>query len=127
MRIAVGAQGFYYLVTGAWPLVSMENFELVTGPKIEHWLVHTVSLLVLGIGASLLVAARSAQVGASVSVLALCVATAFASIDLYYAGIGRISPVYLLDAAVELGFVLWLVIALARRKMTKAVAQPPAR
>ena len=39
-------QGGYYLIMGAWPLVSLETFEMVTGPKTDHWLVQTVGALV---------------------------------------------------------------------------------
>jgi hypothetical protein len=48
-------QGAYYLATGIWPLVSVETFQWVTGPKTDHlpsgyeadhWLVMTVGVLV---------------------------------------------------------------------------------
>jgi len=29
-------QGVYYLLTGLWPLVSIETFQMVTGPKTDH-------------------------------------------------------------------------------------------
>src|SRR4051794_17610666 len=46
-------QGLYYLVTGVWPLVSIETFQtvtgwktdhLVTGRESDHWLVMTVGV-----------------------------------------------------------------------------------
>src|SRR4051812_49609509 len=52
-------QGLYYLVTGVWPLVSIETFQMVTGPKTDHlvtgretdhWLVMTVGVLVTAVG-----------------------------------------------------------------------------
>lgn len=90
----------------------MDSFELVTGPKIEHWLVHTVSFLVLVIGASLAAAAKAGEDGMSIRGLALGTAFAFAFMDLFYVSVGRISVVYLLDAAAELTFALCIVIAL---------------
>ena len=41
------AQGGYYAITGVWPLVHMRSFEAVTGPKQDHWLVHTVAGLLV--------------------------------------------------------------------------------
>jgi hypothetical protein len=119
LRIILAAQAAYYLFTGAWPLVSMETFELVTGPKLEHWLVHTVSLLALAIGTSLAVSARTGDAGASTKVLALGTALAFASMDLFYVSVGRISAVYLLDAAAELAFALGVLIAMARDRLPR--------
>src|SRR5438046_1648203 len=61
-------QGLYYLATGVWPLVSIETFQLVTGPKTDHlqnpsptdadhWLVMTVGGLVTAVALALLVSA----------------------------------------------------------------------
>ncbi len=117
LRIILAAQGAYYLFTGAWPLVSMKSFEFVTGPKLEHWLVHTVSLLAIVIGTSLIAAARSGDVAVSIKVLAVGTAVAFASMDFFYVSVGRISAVYLLDAAAELAFALGIVIAVVRERL----------
>jgi hypothetical protein len=119
LRIILAAQGAYYLVTGAWPLVSMESFELVTGPKLEHWLVYTVSLLALVIGTSLVAAARTGEAAMSIRVLALGTAAAFAATDFFYVSVGRISAVYLLDGAAELAFAIGIVIALVRDRLAK--------
>lgn len=98
----------------------MNSFELVTGPKIEHWLVHTVSLLALVIGTSLAAAARTGEAGMSIRVLALGTALAFAPMDFFYVSVGRISAVYLLDAAAELAFALGIVVALVRDRQAKS-------
>src|SRR4051794_28324453 len=59
-------QGVYYFVTGVWPLVSIETFQMVTGRKTDHlvtgreadhWLVMTVGVLIAAISLALLVAA----------------------------------------------------------------------
>ncbi|MCC9168544.1 hypothetical protein [Pontibacter harenae] len=49
-------QGFYWVITGVWPLVHMPSFLMVTGPKTDLWLVVTVSLLLVLIGLVLVVA-----------------------------------------------------------------------
>jgi hypothetical protein len=59
-RSMIAAQGLYYILTGLWPVVSMQSFELVTGPKTDDWLVQTVGLLLAVIGMTLLARARPA-------------------------------------------------------------------
>ena len=56
-RLLAGIQGLYYLITGIWPLVHMESFLAVTGPKTDLWLVQTVGALIAVIGAMLLASA----------------------------------------------------------------------
>ena len=59
-------QGIYYTLTGIWPILSIQSFQMVTGPKTDHlvtgresdhWLVMTVAVLIIAIGGTLLVAA----------------------------------------------------------------------
>ena len=65
----LAAQGVYYILTGLWPLVSMQSFELVTGPKTDDWLVQTVGLLLAVIGMTLLARARRARPAADTRLL----------------------------------------------------------
>jgi hypothetical protein len=95
------AQGLYYVVTGIWPLISIRTFELVTGPKVEKWLVKTVGVLVAVVGVVLSAAAWRRTVDAEVALLGVGSAAGLAAIDIVYASKGRISKVYLLDALVE--------------------------
>ena len=100
----LAVQGAYYVLTGMWPLVSMRTFEAVTGPKVDDWLVHMVGLLAAVIGAVLLAASRSGRLTHEILALSAGAAAGFAAIDLRYGVVGRISPIYLADAAVELAF-----------------------
>lgn len=95
-------QGAFYLATGIWPLVHLRSFERVTGPKVDHWLVQTVGVLVAVIGAALLSGARQRH-GArpELRLLGLGSALGLAAIDVIFVARGRIAPVYLLDAAAE--------------------------
>lgn len=90
------AQGVYYLVTGLWPFLHLRSFLAVTGPKRDIWLVRTVGALAAAIGIPLL---RGES-----RTLATTSALAFAAIDVGYVAAGRISPVYLSDAAAQAGF-----------------------
>lgn len=96
------AQGAYYLATGLWPLVHMRSFTAVTGPKQEHWLVRTVGLLAVAIAAPL-VRAGVRGATAETRTLGAGAAVAFAAASSHPAVTGRVSPIYLVDAALELG------------------------
>jgi hypothetical protein len=112
-RVAL-TQGIYYAITGVWSLVSIRTFEAITGPKTDRWLVKTVGVLVLAIGAVLLRAGRRARPGPEIPLLAVGSAAGLAAIDVVYVAKRRISPVYLLDALAEVGLIAgWLV---ARRQ-----------
>src|SRR2546423_15218730 len=52
------AQGVYYAVFGAWPLVHLKSFETVTGPKREEWLTKGVGACWLNVGLHLVEAGR---------------------------------------------------------------------
>jgi hypothetical protein len=103
-------QAAYYLAAGLWPLIHLRSFEAVSGPKTDDWLVHTVGLLAVAIGSALGAAAAHDRGRApEVVVLSAGAALAFAGIDLWYGLTGRISPIYLADAAVELALLSGLV------------------
>jgi uncharacterized membrane protein (DUF485 family) len=101
-------QGLFYLTTGVWPLFDIGSFQAVTGPKTDLWLVRTVGVLVAVVGLVLLLSYRNRRVTDEVIVLAVGCAIGLAAIDLIYSLSGRISAVYLADAAAEVGLaVLW--------------------
>ena len=102
-------QGFYFTLTGLWPLIHMDSFLAVTGPKADLWLVRTVALLITAIGGTLLVAAKQNEANFAIALLGIASAGSLAWVDAYYALRGVIWPVYLLDVFPEIAFVLgWL-------------------
>jgi hypothetical protein len=107
-------QSGYYGVTGIWPILHLPSFEAITGPKIDDWLVHMVGLLAAVIGVVLGSATvRNRVRSPEVVLLAVTSAAAFAAIDLWYGLSGRISPIYLGDAALQI--CLMAGLALTRR------------
>jgi CHASE2 domain-containing sensor protein len=117
-------QGAYYLVTGVWPLVSIETFQMVTGPKTDHlvtgreadhWLVMTVGVLVTAIGFTLLVAAWRRRCPVEVALLAVASAAGLTGIDVLYVARQVIPPVYLVDAAAEVVLIVAWVLLLIRQ------------
>lgn len=116
LRTLAWLQGIFYVLTGVWPLVSLETFLVVTGPKVDLWLVKTVGLLIAVVGATLLLGARRRRIGPELVFLAAGSAAGLAGIDLVYALADRIWDVYLLDAVVEIALVLAWVVAWVRAR-----------
>jgi hypothetical protein len=101
-RVLAGL-GAYYVATGVAPFISRRAFEAVTGPKREWWLVQTVGALVTVSGGALLSAVSARRVTPETVGLAAGCAAGLAAIDVVYVARGRISPVYLADAVLEVG------------------------
>jgi hypothetical protein len=99
--------GAFNVAAGLWPLLHRRSFEAVFGPKQDYWLASTVALLLAGNGTVQLMAASTPHGLASARRVGAATAVALASVDLVNVGRGRISRTYLLDAAVELGW-LWV-------------------
>jgi hypothetical protein len=93
-------QAGYYGATAVAPFISRAAFERVTGPKRDWWLVLTVSALVGAVAAALAASARG-QPGREMVILGAGAAAGLSSIDVIYVARGRISPVYLIDAAIQ--------------------------
>jgi hypothetical protein len=108
-------QGLYYVLTGLWSVVSIRTFQWVTGPKSDLWLVKSVGILLGVIGGVLSVAGLRRQTEPEISLLAVGSALGMAGIDVVYVTRRRISPVYLVDALVEVIFVVSWVVSRTRR------------
>ena len=105
-RTSLAAQAAYYLATAVWPFAHLRSFLAVTGPKRELWLLKTVSALVGVIGTALGVAAVRGRPTLETEVLAVGSALSLTAVDVVYVARRRISPVYLLDAALEMACVV---------------------
>jgi energy-converting hydrogenase Eha subunit E len=99
-------QGVYFLATGIWPVVSIGTFQLVTGPKVDLWLVKTFGVLIGAVGVSLIVAGWGGCASTEVAVLGVGTATGLAAAEINYVLRGRISAIYLADTLVEAGFLV---------------------
>ena len=108
-RRILAVQGAYYVATGAWALAHHRSFEAVSGRKNDYWLVRTVGALAVAIGGALAVASRAPEPHCEAIALSAGSAVAFGGVDAVYATAGRISRVYLVDLAAEVGF-LWYLI-----------------
>ncbi len=125
-RTIIALQGVYYVVTGVWPLVSLDTFEVVTGSKTDHWLVHTVGVLAAAIGLALLVGARRLAPSAETVTLAGAAAVAFAGIDTFYALRQTIGQIYLADAVIQGIFLVALLVSRNGRRVRTWRRRPAA-
>jgi len=104
-------QGIYFVATGVWPLLHMRSFIYVTGPKTDLWLVRTVGILVVCIGATLIIQGYvDSKASTATAVLAASSALGLLVIDVTYVRKGTIRKIYLADALLELALLaMWLV------------------
>lgn len=93
----------------------MDGFLAVIGPKAELWLVRTVGLLAVVIGATLAAAGLQSRVAPEIAGLGAGTAAVFLAVDLVGWAAGAIGPVYLADALVEAGILAAWASWLARR------------
>lgn len=109
-RLAI-FQGVFYMLTGIWPILHMDSFIAVTGPKVDLWLVRTVGMLIFIIGTGIFAAGIRKQVNISNIIIAAGAAFGLMVVDVTYVWLNVISPIYLLDAVVELILViLWITL-----------------
>ena len=98
--------GVFNVISGAWPLVHRRSFEAVLGPKRDYWLVSTVALLLLGNGTAQLTAPDTVDGTAVARRLGIVTAGSLGVVDIVNVPRGRISRMYLIDAAVEAAWLL---------------------
>jgi hypothetical protein len=106
-------QGVYFLVTGVWPIASIGTFQLVTGPKVDLWLVKTFGVLIGAVGVALIVAGWRGYISTEMAVLGVGTAAGLAVAEINYVLRGRISAIYLADTLVEAGFLVawgWVLL-----------------
>ena len=104
--VVARAHGAANLVSGLWPPAHLRSFDAVFGLKVDRWLVRTVSGLLVVNGLTQLTASSAGGSIRQVRRLGVGTAAVLAAIDLVYVPAGRISKMYLVDAAVELAWIL---------------------
>jgi len=118
------AQGAYYVLLGAWPLVHRRSFAKATGPEAERWLTKGVGACWLHVGIHLICAGlRRGRPRRDERGLALRTAATIAAFDFHAARRRRISRISLADGLLQLGFIaLWGAAAIAERR---SLRRPP--
>lgn len=111
------AHATYDLITGIWPVFGMETFQKVSGRKTDIWLVKTVTLLILVIGATIGSAGLRKRVTPEIAGVAIGSSAALTTIDVIYVSQRRISPVYLLDGLVNMILITGWVLAIRHKHL----------
>ena len=106
MNLTLTIMGWYYVITGVWPLIHMKSFEAVSGTKTDKWLVRTVSLLILSSGI-IFVNFNDSE---SSRWLAIMNAVSLIFIDVRYSLREVVRKIYLADAVVEVIFLILIVM-----------------
>jgi hypothetical protein len=103
------SHAIYILITALWPLIDIESFMIVTGPKTDIWLVKTVGALLIPVSLAMFAHLLSNCAITPLAVLGGFTAIGFIAIDLYYSLNGTISDIYLADAFIEFIFLIgWI-------------------
>jgi hypothetical protein len=100
------AHGVANLAGGLWPLLHLRSFEMVFGPKTDRWLVKTVAGLLIVNGITQLATSSSADSMRQARRLGVGTAAVLAVVDMIYVSAGQISKMYLVDAAVEVAWIM---------------------
>jgi hypothetical protein len=104
-------QAIYTLVTAIWPILHIESFMIITGPKTDIWLVKTVSVLLIALSVSWLLALRYRWDHRPVLASLFASSTGLVIVELWYVAMNEISMVYLLDAGLQVVFLItWLFV-----------------
>jgi hypothetical protein len=110
MKLVLIIQSVYFFVTGIWPILHINSFLKITGKKTDIWLVKTVAALICSIALSFF-SGIIIGITLPVIILALTSSVALFIVDVYYVLNKTISKVYLLDAILELIFIIyWMYI-----------------
>jgi hypothetical protein len=83
----------------------------VTGPKVDVWLVRTVSVLVTVVGEVIAMAAWRRAITPEILLLAVGCAAALAAVDVVYVARRVIPRIYLADAVAELLLIVGWAVA----------------
>lgn len=105
------AQGLYFAITGIWPLLHIESFLAVTGPKEDIWLVRTFGIVILAVGLGLFTSGMKRAVSWPIAIIAMGTSLGLMVAEIIYVLQDVIWPSYLLDAFIEAGLLLfWILI-----------------
>src|SRR5437868_6884048 len=99
-RTLLWTQGIYYLLTGLWPILHVQSFQAVTGRKTDHlvtgnendhWLLMTVSGLIVAVAGGMLMGAGRSRAPGELVAVAVLAAMGLTTIDVVYVSRGVIA------------------------------------
>jgi len=100
-------QATYYLLIGLGPLLAASGLQALVGSADELGLLRGFGTVVAVVGAVLMFAARRRELSPETARLGVAVALVLAVTDVVFVLNGSVPPLYLVDAGVQVAFVLW--------------------
>ena len=113
-KLLVITQSIYILLTAIWPLIHIQSFIMVTGPKHDIWLVKTVGALLIPVGVCLLNFLLVTSNKLPAVLLGSLTTVAFIIVDFYYSVNDVISDVYQVDGIVQIVFLAGWFLCIGR-------------
>lgn len=83
-RLAIMAQGLYYILTGLWPLAHFASFSRAVALPVNPFQAQAFGAVLVVIGAHFMEAGRRAPPGSSATLLGIAVAGAIAVVDMVW-------------------------------------------
>ena len=111
-------QAIFYGFTGIWPLIHLDSFLAVTGPKTDIWLVKTVGILIVPYSLLCFYAAFNSKRIPVIALANIICCLGLAIVDIYYYFRSVIKWVYLVDSVIEIFFLIYWVYYLLIPKKT---------
>jgi hypothetical protein len=126
LRWLLIVQSSYIMITAVWPIVDIESFIMVTGPKTDIWLVKTVGALLIPVALCLAVFLLPGTEPTAALVLGAGTAISFITVDFYYALNDVISDIYMADGVLQIAFlVAWIAVIADRYPPVNQKVPPP--
>jgi hypothetical protein len=100
-------QGIYFLLLGAWPILSIGSFMVYTGYKTDIWLVKAFGAILACEGICFLLAASMREISFPVVILAFMTVALLLGVDVHYNLDGVLGETYLVDAFVQFVLLVW--------------------
>jgi hypothetical protein len=109
-RLAIMAQGLYYILTGLWPLAHFSTYSRVVALPVNPFQAQVFGAVLVVIGAHFMEAGRREPPGPSVTLLGLAVAGAIAVVDMVWLPrLGSVSALWI-DLVAEVAIAVALVV-----------------
>lgn len=103
----------FFLIGGLWPLVDMQSFESVTGPRSDHWLVRSLAGMLIIVGAALIWSVQRGHIDHSMRGVAAGSSGMLALVALISGMNGPVDPVSVIGASLHGVLALcWVAIML---------------
>lgn len=109
-RLAIMAQGLYYMLTGLWPLAHFSSYSRALALPVNPFQAQVFGAVLVVIGAHFMEAGRREPPGPSATLLGVAVACAIAVVDMVWLPrLGSVSVLWI-DLVAEVAIAVSLVV-----------------